>query len=76
MVWKIAVIAAVTVAWLYELFLHWLSMRSKNNPIPESVRDVYDEETYRKQLLYKADKNRIGLFVQVFVFCSIPLSVR
>ena len=62
MVWKIAVIAAVTVAWLYELFLYWLSMRSKNNPVPPCVKDVYDEETYRKQLLYKADKNRIGLF--------------
>jgi len=62
MIWKIAVIAAVTVVWLYELFLHWLSMRSKNNPVPPCVKDVYDEETYRKQLLYKADKNRIGLF--------------
>ena len=62
MVWKIAVIAAVTVAWLYELFLLWLSMRSKNNPIPESVRDVYDADTYRKQLLYRAEKNRLGIF--------------
>ena len=30
MIWKIAVIAAVTVSWLYELSLHLLSMRSKN----------------------------------------------
>ncbi len=68
MIWKIAVIAAVTVVWLYELFLHLLSMRSKNHPVPPCVADVYDGETYRKQLHYKADKNRIGMFRSTAVF--------
>ena len=61
MIWKIAVIAIVIVVWLYELFLLRLSLRSKDNPIPENVRDVYDEETYRKRLQYSAEKNRLGM---------------
>ena len=61
MIWKFVVIAIVAVVWLYALFLLWLSMRSKDNPIPENVRDVYDEATYRKRLQYNAEKNRLGM---------------
>ena len=61
MIWKIIVIAIVTVVWLIELLLLRLSLRSKDNPIPENVRDVYDEETYRKRLQYNAEKNRLGM---------------
>ncbi len=61
MIWKIAVIVAVVVAWLWELYLLWLSLRSKNNPIPACVADVYDEETYRTRLLYSAEKNRFSM---------------
>ena len=68
MVWKISILVIVTVVWLYELFLHWLSMRSKSNPIPSCVADVYDEETYRKQLLYKADKNRLAMLQSAATF--------
>ncbi len=61
MIWKIAVIAAAVLVWLWQLFLARLSMRSKDRPIPENVRDVYDGETYRRRLLYSAEKNRLGM---------------
>ncbi|MBQ6076699.1 MAG: M48 family metallopeptidase [Clostridia bacterium] len=61
MAWKIAVVAVVTVVWLYELFVHRLTQRSKDNPIPACVSDVYDEETYRKRLAYSAEKSRLGM---------------
>lgn len=61
MIWKIAVIAIYTVVWLWELNLLRLEMRSKNNPVPENVSDVYDEDTYRKRLAYSAEKNRLGI---------------
>ena len=61
MIWKIVVIAIVTVVWLFQMLLLRLSMRSKNNPVPENVRDVYDEATYRKRLQYNAEKNRLGM---------------
>ena len=61
MIWKIIVIAAAVLVWLWQLFLARLSMRSKDRPIPETVRDVYDGETYRKRILYSAEKNRLGM---------------
>ncbi|MBQ5991662.1 MAG: M48 family metallopeptidase [Clostridia bacterium] len=61
MIWKIAVIAAVAIVWLYELYLSLLSLRSKNNAIPPCVADVYDEETHRIRLLYHREKNRLSM---------------
>ena len=48
MSWKIAVLAALTVVWLFEMLLHGLNARSVRNPVPENVKDVYDPETYAK----------------------------
>ena len=62
MIWKIVVIAAAVLVWLWQLFLARLSMRSKDRPIPETVRDVYDGETYRRRILYSAEKNRLGMW--------------
>ena len=61
MTWKIAVLAALTVVWLFEMLLHGLSARSVKNPIPENVKDVYDPETYAKWRQYHGEKNRLGM---------------
>ena len=61
MLWKVSVVAIVTIVFLYELFLTLLSLRSKNNPIPPCVSDVYDPESYQKHLSYRAEKSRLEL---------------
>ena len=61
MSWKIAVLAALTVVWLFEMLLHGLNARSVRNPIPENVKDVYDAETYAKWRQYHGEKNRLSL---------------
>ena len=61
MCWKIAVLAALTVVWLFEMLLHGLNARSVRNPIPENVKDVYDAETYAKWRQYHGEKNRLSL---------------
>ena len=65
---KILVLVLLVLIWLYEVFLKWLSMRSRFNPIPPCVADVYDESTYRLQLLYRADKNRLAILQSAQVF--------
>lgn len=65
---KLVVALILTIVFLYELFLHWLQLRSKNNPIPPCVQDVYDEETYRTRLSYSAEKNRLGMLQSAAVF--------
>ena len=58
---KAIVLIAVTVVWLYEMMLHLVRMRSADNPIPDNVSDVYDEETYRKWRQYHGEKSRLAL---------------
>lgn len=59
MILKIAVIAALTLVFLYEMFLNRLQLSSAKNPIPECVADVYDAEAYAKQQQYQAEKCRL-----------------
>ena len=46
--YKIIALILFTAAFLYDLFLHIVEYGSKNNKIPDNVRDVYDAETYEK----------------------------
>ena len=43
---KIIIIALALVGGLLPVIMNLFKRRSANNPIPENVKDVYDEETY------------------------------
>lgn len=46
---------------LYSVVLNLFKRRSATNPIPDSVKDVYDEETYQKWRAYNAEHSRLDL---------------
>ena len=52
---KIIALSLLGFAFLWKLFLNILSYRARNNPIPEELADVYDEETYKKRAQYAAE---------------------
>jgi len=54
----ILIYAAVT---LFDLFLKLLNYRHRNAPIPANVRDVYDEETYKKRMAYDMENLRLDI---------------
>lgn len=54
--YKIAILIAYAAVYLYGLFLDIVIYRSKNNPTPENVRDIYDAETYKKWRAYHAER--------------------
>lgn len=58
---KIIIILLAVIGSLYPILLNLFRRRSVNNPIPENVKDVYDEETYLKWKNYKAEHSRIDL---------------
>ena len=58
---KAIVLIILTIIYLYETALHLIKMRSVNNPIPENVADVYDQETYRKWRQYHGEKSKHAL---------------
>ncbi len=58
---KTLCLIAFVISFLYNLLLLWLRTRSEHNPIPDTVKDVYDAETYNKWKRYNAEQNRFGL---------------
>lgn len=67
---KIFILALMILGHAYRMILNIVSFKSANNPTPESVKDVYDADTYIRWKKYSAEKNRLGIFstiVSLFV---------
>ncbi|MGN1347274.1 MAG: M48 family metallopeptidase [Eubacteriales bacterium] len=45
----------------YDLVMRCLAVRQKKKPLPENVRDIYDEAEYARWREYSAEKSRAGL---------------
>lgn len=58
---KILIIALALIGGIFPILLNLFKRKSANNPIPENVRDVYDEETYGKWRSYQAEHSRLDL---------------
>ena len=58
---KIIVILLALVSIAYSICLNLHNRKSALNPIPDNVKDVYDEETYGKWRKYHAEKARLDL---------------
>ena len=67
---KILTLIIMAVVLLYQLLKLVLSIRSFSNPIPECVKDVYDEETFAGWRKYSAEKARLGI-VSTVTYCLI-----
>ena len=68
--YKILLLVLMTVKLIYKLILTSIERRSYSNPIPENVKDVYDDETYKKWREYSAEKLKpelISILVSTFV---------
>lgn len=58
---KLLVILLSLISIAYSIILNVYKRRSATNPIPENVRDVYDDETYAKWRSYNAEHSRLDL---------------
>ena len=65
---KILVLILFVCSYLWQMGLTLLKARSKNNPIPENVADVYDEETYKKWKAYQSEKVRFAFVTHTVTF--------
>ena len=52
---KAIIISIFLLMQLFSFFLEYLNYKNRNAPLPENVRDVYDEETYQKHRAYEMD---------------------
>jgi len=59
--YKSIILAVMTFNLVYELLMRGLAARQKKLPLPENVRDIYDEKEYARWREYSAEKSRAGL---------------
>jgi len=58
---RIAIIGVFLVSVLFRLFLSYLTYTRMNAPLPDNVKDVFDEEKYEKEQRYKRDYLRFSI---------------
>ncbi len=66
--YKVIALILFTAAFLYDLFLHIVEYGSKNNKIPDNVRDIYDAETYEKWKAYHIETCSVVIVYTVVSF--------
>ncbi len=59
--YKIIILAVMTFNLGYDLLMRVLAVRQKKKPLPENVRDIYEEKEYARWREYSAEKSRAGL---------------
>ncbi|MBQ8414529.1 MAG: M48 family metallopeptidase [Clostridia bacterium] len=67
MEFKILVIILVLLGGLYPILLNIFKRKSSENTIPDSVNDIYDDETYAKWRSYNAEHSRLDLINGIVV---------
>lgn len=60
------IIAIIVVSFLIDQLLDWLNAKHFDDPIPDELKDVYDEESYRKSQDYKKTNARFSGWTAAF----------
>ena len=60
------IIIIILVMTAFSFLLKYLNYIRRNDPIPENVKDVYDEETYTKSQAYRMDNLKLSTIEGVF----------
>lgn len=75
--YKILGLSLYGIWFVYNMVMQYVSWRSKNNPVPENVRDVYDAEKYAEWQRYHRETCGVNLIFSLLsslIFLTIFLS--
>ena len=70
---RIAIIAIFLTTTAFGFVLKYLTYSRRNDPLPENVRDVFDDDTYKKNQAYGMEKIRFSI-VSGIIGMTISLS--
>ncbi|MCL2198553.1 MAG: M48 family metallopeptidase [Defluviitaleaceae bacterium] len=77
---RIAIIGVFLVSVLFRLFLNYLTYTRMNAPVPNNVKDVFDNEKYEKEQRYKREYLRFNIVDEligvVFVLALLLLNLH
>jgi STE24 endopeptidase len=65
------IIAIIVIDFVFENYLDYLNTTRMSKQLPNEVKDIYDEEKYRKQQAYQKENQRFGMITGTFGFILI-----
>ena len=71
---RIAVIVILAFFALFDFFMKFLNYSNRNAPLPNNVKDVFDQEEYKKSKAYGAEGMRFGMFSGI-ITSAISISI-
>lgn len=77
---KWLIMGLLVAVYLFKTFVAVLNHKSSLKPLPERLKDIYDQERYQKWLAYSTEGNRFSLIQQAFnlvvllIFLSGPFA--
>ena len=69
--YKTIAVIVLAAVYVYNLILSVISLRSMDNPIPDNVSDVYDQDTYLKWRAYHAESTRFEILTSTVTFVIV-----
>lgn len=69
--YKTLALVAAVITFLFQTYMEWLKMKSAHRPIPENVKDIYDETSYRKWLSYYRESARLSLIRHILSYFAV-----
>src|SRR6056297_1559423 len=65
------IIAIIVLDFILENYLDYLNTTRMSKKLPDEVKDIYDEEKYKKQQAYQKENQRFGMITGTFSFLLI-----
>lgn len=66
MTYKFIFLVFIALDLAYDLILRILSASRRGKPLPDTVRDIYDADSYARWLDYSAEKRKLGALEKIF----------
>lgn len=66
MTYKLIFLILIALDLSYDLILRILSASRRGEPLPDTVRDIYDADSYARWLDYSAEKRKLGAIEKIF----------
>ena len=64
----VLLLAILSFDFIYSKILEYLNIRSMKEELPEEVKDIYQEDKYKKSIAYAKANNKFGLLTSTFSF--------
>jgi STE24 endopeptidase len=67
------IISFLVIFFLFDKFVEYLNLKNWSEKIPLELKEIYDEEKYKKSMQYDKEKNKFSNITSFFSFLVMLL---